>query len=350
VGASQIPVRRARAVASLLAGGASAVEAVPRALVGVQAQDMAAAELAIRARTQRCSAHQVRAAVAAGDLVVTWTLRGTRHLHAAEDVRWLLALFGPVAGRPRAREHQLGIAGAAGEAGVAALRRALSTGPLTREGVREVLAPLGIDVTGQAPIHVVQRAASEGVLCILPAPGRGGPRAPRTAEDRYVLLDDWVPRERVPQPGEAAARLAARYRAAFWPAGAPDFRAWSGLPARLAGEGWAAAGGDAGPPVTDPAEPVPLRLAGAFDPLLLGYADRSAQLPPAHAVRVNAGGGMVRPVVYDDGEVVGTWGWGRSRLVEVAAFGAAPPEAALGDEIADIERFLGAPRPGSGRG
>lgn len=57
---------------------------------------MAAAELAIRARTQGCLARDVRAAVAAGELVVTWTLRGTRHLHAAEDVRWLVALFGPI--------------------------------------------------------------------------------------------------------------------------------------------------------------------------------------------------------------------------------------------------------------
>ena len=334
--------------------GSPAVEAVPRGLVGVQAQDMAAAELAIRARTRGCLAHDVRAAVAAGELVVTWTLRGTRHLHSAEDVRWLLALFGPILRRPGARERQLGVAGAAGERGVAALLRALAAGPLTRDGVREVLAPqlapLGIDVTGQAPIHIVRRAALEGVLCILPTPTQpprpgAPPSAPRSADDRYVLLDDWVPRAPVPPPGEAAARLAARYRAAFWPACERDFRVWSGLPARLAAAGWAATGGEAGPTVPDSVEPVPLRLAGPFDPLLLGYADRSAHLDPAHAPLVNAGGGMVRAVVYEDGAVVGTWGWSRGghRRLDVRPFGARPSEGALRAEIADLERFLGLP-------
>lgn len=184
----------------------------------------------------------------------------------------------------------------------------------------------------------------------LPTPEPGAqPAAARSAGDRYVLLDDWVPRGPVPPPGEAAARLAARYRAAFWPAGGRDFRTWSGLPARLAASSWAATGGDEGPAVADSAEPVSLRLAGAFDPLLLGYADRSAHLDPADARRVNAGGGIVRPVLYDDGRVVGTWGWSRGsrraggRGVQVAPFGAPPPEAALSDEIADLERFLRPP-------
>lgn len=324
---------------------------MPQALVGVQAQDMAAAELAFRARTAGCTVQDVRAAVTGGAFVVTWTLRGTRHLHAAEDVRWLVGLLGPVFGRPGARDRQLGIAGEAGERAVAALGRALEAGPLSRDEVREVLArlplvaPLGVDVTGQAPIHIVQRAARAGVLCILPAPGRPA------AEDLYVLLDDWVPPAPAVAPEAAAARLAARFRTGYWPATAADFRAWSGLPAALARAGWAAAGGDTGP-AAPAREPVPVRLAGAFDPLLLGYADRSALLAPGGAPRINAGGGMVRPVVYADGLAVATWGWSspKRRSIAIAPFGEPPTAEELAAEIEDVERFLAATDPGQRMG
>jgi hypothetical protein len=42
--------------------------------------------------------------------------------------------------------------------------------------------------------------------------------------------------------------------------------------------------------------------------MLLGYADRSAVLDPAHADRVAPGAnGLFRPVVVAGGRVVGTW-------------------------------------------
>ncbi|MGH9187246.1 MAG: DNA glycosylase AlkZ-like family protein [Acidimicrobiales bacterium] len=66
--------------------------------------------------------------------------------------------------------------------------------------------------------------------------------------------------------------------------------------------------------------PAPLRLLGAFDPLLLAYADRRLRLAPADARAVNAGGGLIRPVVVSDGWVVGTWKRGRD-TVEVTPFG-----------------------------
>jgi hypothetical protein len=49
------------------------------------------------------------------------------------------------------------------------------------------------------------------------------------------------------------------------------------------------------------------RLLPAFDPYLLGYADRSFALDPAHAKQVNAGGGWLHPQLFVDGEIAGTW-------------------------------------------
>jgi hypothetical protein len=259
-------------------------------------------------------------------------MRGTRHLHPAADVRWLLAVFGPVFGRPGRRAQQLGIGGAAGDRAVAALQDALAAeGMLTRSQVKERLAAEGVDVSGQAPAHVLQRAALEGVLCILPDPH--GP-------ERYVLLDDWVRPSELPSREKALWMLASRFLAAFGPATLQDFRAWSGLPAAQAELGWAAVADQAGQAPGFPAPPgrCPVRLTGGFDALLLGYADRSLHLAPEHARRVNTGGGLVKPVVLDDGVVVATWRYvrGATDTIEVAPF-----QALSGRAVRDIEREVG---------
>src|SRR6266436_1433476 len=92
------------------------VTAVVSAVAGIQAQDITAAAMSIRARSPGLALAGLRRAVWEDrSLVLTWTMRGTRHLHPAADVRWLLAIFGPVFGRPGRRAEQLGIAGAAGD-------------------------------------------------------------------------------------------------------------------------------------------------------------------------------------------------------------------------------------------
>ena len=322
------------------------VQAVVAAVGGIQAQDIAAAAMSIRARCPGLAvADLTRAVWEERCLVLTWSMRGTRHLHPAADVRWLLRVFGPAFGRPGRRAEQLGIAGASGDRAVAALRDALAAeGMLIRPQVKERLAAVGLDVSGQAPAHLLQRVALEGVLCVLPDPqGASG-------QERYVLLDDWVPPSEVPSREEALALLASRYRRAFGPATVADFRAWSGLPAAQAELGWGAVTSGAGRPAEPgdaPAAPrrCPVRLTGGFDTLLLGYADRSLHLAPEHARRVNAGGGLVRPVVLDDGGVVATWRYlrGATDTVEVIPFQALSRRTLDGieREVRDIGVFLG---------
>ena len=91
--------------------------------------------------------------------------------------------------------------------------------------------------------------------------------------------------------------------------------------------------------------PAPLRLLPAFDTLMLGYADRTPFVPSAHARRVNAGGGMIRPTVLTDDGIVATWTIRRGD-VEVAPFDSLG--AGVGREVdreaSAIERFL-APTP-----
>jgi hypothetical protein len=357
-------LRRAWASAQLLSADppATAVDEVVARLVGVQAQDRTAAALAVRARTRHLTTASVHAA-AVGDraVVLTWSLRGTRHLHLAADVRWIVGLLGPTFahGSPR-RNRQLGIDGVRGEEALRALRRALEAdGRLTRADVRRRLADAGVDPHGQAPVHLLRRAGLEGWLCVVP--GRG-------PEETYVVVDDWLPPAGPVAPDDAGAELARRYLAGYGPAAPSDFAAWSGLGLTVARRAWAALAGDV-VEVDEPrgrswvlrggcgagGGPTSVRLLGGFDNLLLGYADRSPVLAPEHARKVNVGGGMVRPVVVVDGRVVATWrhraGRGGYR-VEVAAFGGLPGEvhSAIDDEIVDVGRFLGTPAVSAGAG
>lgn len=332
------------------------VAGVVSSLVGVQAQDRAAATLSVRARTSGLFSADVDAAL--GDersLVLTWSLRGTRHIHASSDVRWLVALLGPKFSRPGRRAEQLGIAGDIGDKAVGVVREELaSAGPLTRPEVKERLAVHGVDPSGQAAIHVLHRAALEGILCVLPGPG---------SEERYVLLDDLVEPAPAIDRDRAAVLLARRYLASFGPASAADFAAWSGLGVGVARRAWAELDAEL-TEVSVPGgtswlladqwddlaaavhEPGPVRLLGGFDNLLLGYADRSGFLDPAQSGRVNAGGGLIRPTVLADGQVIGTWAYRRSRCpdrVEVETFRPlrADETEALEREILDVSRFLG---------
>lgn len=202
---------------------------------------------------------------------------------------------------------------------------------------------------------MLRRAALEGILCIVP--GAGG-------QERYELLDERVPPGPPVGPAPAAAELVRRYLAAYAPATPADFANWSGLPAAAASRAWADVADEvteletpAGPSwaLTAGAEmvaasaaagPLPVSLPGAFDAVLLGYADRRLVVSPENAHRVNPGGGMIRPVVLSDGGVVGTWAYrrrGRSHAVEVEPLRTLTPaeREGLAAEVADIGRFLG---------
>ena len=338
-------LRRARVRGQWLSGRVPAdrsVDDVVGRLVGVQAQDATAAALAIRARSRGLVAADVDAARDDRRVVLTWSLRGTRHLHRAEDVRWLVGLVGSTFLRPSKRAEQLGIGGAAGDRAVQVLVDTLAAeGPLTRRQVKERLAPYGVDPSGQAAIHVIARAALEGRLCVLPG-------------DRYVLLDDWLGPPTATAPGVGA--LARRYLAAFGPASVADFATWSGLGPPAARREWAAIedetvevgpgrwllAADVDRAMAAACRSAPTRLLGAFDSLLLAYADRRLHLTPDHAALVNPGGGILKPLVVVDGEVVGTWSRPRAR-VEVAPFRDLTPAVAdIAREEKAVARFLGA--------
>jgi hypothetical protein len=329
------------------AGPGDGVAQAALAAGGIQAQDLAASQLAVRARSGGLSLADVVAACDHPPAVVrTWLMRGTLHMVAANDARWLIALLGPGLARGgRRRREQLGLTEQLCARAVAVLRDLVGTTPLTRAEVMRGLAEhrVVIDTSGQAPAHLLAYAAASGLICRGPEQGR---------EATYVRLDSWAP-VGGPTGDAAAAELARRYLVAFGPAGVDDFTTWSGLPAGVARSAVAALGEEATPVTVDgrdawlTGEPVTAptgswRLLPAFDSYLLGYRDRGLALDPAYSRRVNAGGGWVHPAVIRDGRVVGTWRLRQTTaVIELFESPGKATEAALRAEVADLGRFLG---------
>ncbi|GAA5015433.1 DNA glycosylase AlkZ-like family protein [Kitasatospora paranensis] len=318
----------------------AAAVAVARSSGGVQAQDAAAARLALRARGVADPAEPGRAQ-AAGEVVSTWLMRGTLHLVPAADARWMLGLFAArnLAGGAR-RRRELGLTDEIC-ARALELLPTLPQGPHSRAALVALLGErgVGIDPKGQAPAHLMAYAAAHGLLC------RGADVAPR--EPGYLPMPAGGP-----PPADPAAALAGRYLAAFGPAGPADFGAWAGLPVTAARSAFEAASAEQPSPglfavagAAGPSSGPPLvRLLGAYDGYLLGYRSRAVMLDEAFAQRINAGGGVIRPAVVADGRVLGTWRRERDGLV-VEAFGPLPRgvRAALAEEAAAVAAFLGVP-------
>jgi hypothetical protein len=312
---------RERAAAQLLhRPGPASAEDVVRRLVAVQAQDLRAARLALRARAEGLTAAAVDAALTEErSLVVAWLNRGTLHLVAREDYPWLLALTAPARFATSARRlDQEGVPPDDAERAVAIVERALADeGPLTRAQLAERIAAAGIRTEGQATPHLLMLAALRGVAVLGPV---------REARQAYALTRDWLGAPPPPVDRDAAlAELARRYVVAHAGATDADLAAWSGLPLRDARAGLARA-----ERTEDPDPPsIPPRLLGAFDPYLLGWKDRSFAVPAELARVVHPGGGIVRAVATVDGRVVGAWS-------DVEA------DPAFAAELADVARFRGA--------
>jgi hypothetical protein len=330
---------------------------VVAALCGVQAQDLPAARLAIRVRSSGLTDAGVEAERVQGrSFIRTWAMRGTLHLVAAEDWEWLRSLTAPKSIRSNARRSsELGLDEGIYRRALQVTEKALAGGAqLTRAEWTKALAGRRIDAAGQRAPYLLARASAEGLIC--EGPVRGG-------KPTYVLLHEWLG-ARPPAPadrGDALLRLVHRYLAAFGPATPDDLAAWSGLGITECRAAFGRADPDlvgvsiGGRPAwttsgigAPAARSSGVRLLPSYDAFLLGYRDRTLHLDPEHASKVNAGGGIVRPVILAGGRAQATWQLrrkGKRAAIEVTPFEPATklPGAKIAAEAADIGRFLGLP-------
>ena len=294
--------------------GANNPEGVVSALGAMQGQDYPGTLWAIGLRLPGATLAQVEKAIADGKIVRTWPMRGTLHLVAAGDIRWMLELLSPriISGRA-SRYRELGLDEKTFTRTFKVFEKALAGGKqLTREELFETLLKFRIPVDKQRGYHILSRAGQERVICFAP---------PRGKQDTFALLDEWVPSSKSLDRDEALVELALRYFTSRGPATVQDFAWWSGLTVSDARAGLYAVAADLVQekkggktywlPPDLPAVAENKRdfyLLPGFDEYILGYKDRDDVLDPKHAQRICPGGnGMFSPTIIVDGRVAGIW-------------------------------------------
>lgn len=297
----------------LSTGKAESPHAAVRRLLAVQAQDYHAALWAVGLRTSGATAATVEQALSERRIVRTWPMRGTLHLVAAEDVRWLQGLLAPraLARDGNRHEREYGLDTKAMRECRRAVERILRDGePMPRPALYAALEADGIATGGSRGLHILMRLAHEGLIC-------QGPRVGK--QPGFVWLDAWLPPTPTLSREEALAELARRYIAGHGPATAHDLAWWSGLALKdakhalasvapelteLEADGaryWLATDADAAGSARG------VLLLPAFDEYLLGYKDRTPVLDADHHRTVFTINGIIQPCVIANGCVAGIW-------------------------------------------
>ena len=347
---------RLRAATQLIHRPASARDPaeIARSIAGAQAQDVYAGPQTFRSRSRRLTASDItRARTEERSLLRTWVMRTTVHLIPTDDAGWWLPLFEPGIERwSRRRLEQLGMPPGQEDKALRVIAKALeSEGPLTRPEAAERVGEAGVKLNQHTRLHVIGLAVTSGVACLGPDRGK---------TSCLVRREDWLGKPPPFNRDLALAELARRYLGAFGPATDRDFAYWSGLPLRDVRAGLESIsreieevsvgeetmlimrGGLPRLPSTGQ-----VRMLGNFDTYLLGWKDRAFSVAGEHAVHVKeGGGGWIRPVILEDGVVIGGWRSSRKggRLEITLNLPKAERDrlgAKIDAEVADIARFEG---------
>jgi len=292
-------------------------------VVGVQAQLMSAAQLALWARVEGMTQEDVTEALwRKRSLVKTWCMRGAAHLLAAAD---LPVCIGGLLRKGLSRERdwlaKRGVSQSEAEAIVGAVVEALDDEVLVRKELAQRVAAV---VGGKAKRWVehswggiVKLACLQGLVCFGPNKGN---------EITFVRCDKWLPQLKEMPVEEAEEALLRRYLHGYGPAGLRDFAAWSGMSVgeavpvlerlvsevvevEVEGKRVLALREDLEElrnAVLDDGEQC-VRLLPSFDCFMLGHKDKSHLVDKAYYKRVYRKAGWLSPVVLVNGHVLGIW-------------------------------------------
>jgi hypothetical protein len=299
------------------------MDAVQR-LIGVQAQVMSAAELALWARVDGLRPADVQAALwQERTLVKTWAMRGTLFLFAADDLQLVVAVRNARAGRYWVKSFESsGIFEAEYQALLQAVPHVLGGEPMTREQLAVAVAKqTGIDTLQSALIAsswgmALKPSAFAGDLCFGPTQGRAV---------TFVRPCDWLGQWREIDPTAALQEVIRRYLRVYGPATPQDFSRWWGnvtLQARkiftaleqegelevVDVDGWKAfALRSTLAPMEDLSASGIVRLLPMFDPYTHGLLDYDPLLPSVFRRMVFRPQAWVSAVVLVDGRLRGVW-------------------------------------------
>jgi hypothetical protein len=296
--------RLARSHLAARAPAARLVEVV-RDVCGIHAQVMGSAELQLAARVAGITREDVRSTLwERRVLVKTWTLRGTLHLHPADELGLWTAARRAVVGE---RDYEVDEVEDV-DAVVEAIGEALRGATLTREELADAVAarvgPGPREKLASGWGYYLGDAAIAGELCFGPPQGQ---------KVTFVHPDDWLGPQQAWEPEEALREAARRYTATYGPVTDKDFREWftsrSFTPerARALFEELDLPGlGDTSPETS-------VRLLPEYDAYVMAVRDRERLVPPAVREQVAAHGkGRYEgpagvPFLLVDGVCAGIW-------------------------------------------
>lgn len=320
-------IKAMRLANQFLATPGKKLEAV-RALNGVQAQFFANAMHALRIRS--CDWDE---ATAGDGLVKNWTVRGTVHVFAEDDLPLFMHCGN---GRDYRRNEWSGysfwnrrdawaLTPERQKTLADTILDALSAGPRTREKLKEICRLRAGMTSAEEDSMFNQWGGGIREMC-----ERGFLHYTAQQEKTFALSPSFTP---IPEE-EAMLEIARRYFTYYGPATVHDAMYWFHATASQVTK-WlgalpvtaAACGGKTyysiPREIPDRDAPRCLFLAG-FDPLMLGYEKKeSLFLAPEHLRRIFSLAGIVMPALLLDGTVAGKWKI-KGRRVTVELFGDRP--------------------------
>ena len=294
------------------------------ALVGVQAQILPAAGLALWNRTSALN-HEHFDDLIFGQrcLVKLWGQRGTLHLYASTD--WPL-LYAARTTERTWTERQV----KANNQSVDEHRQLVEqVAELLRS--RESLGRSDLRASG-LPLSDELLSPWGGIFADLVRLGYACHSGRSEGEGRFVARERWLPDLvwEPPDPAIANVAIMSRYLAAYGPATLQDFAYWRGIATSRAREWFAqlmpdlvevemdgqvgllpsSAVDDAltAPP---PPEAWPVRMLYRFDPYLLAHRNKDWVVPPSHYNAVWRPAGHIEGIVVAHGKAIATWRYDR---------------------------------------
>ncbi len=288
---------------------------IVRRMGALQAQDYEAALWAIGLRCGgKTTVSDVQLALENAEIVRTWLFRGTLHIGAHEDVRWMIEPCSARLNRTAVlRDQKLGLSQDMIEKTKSVLVDALKGRKiLTRTEMYEIFERNGVPSTNNLGYHMLYRASWDGLICFGPQKGK---------EQTFVLLDEWVKKLRICPEEDVLKELAVRYFEGHGPATISDFAWWTGIKMPEAREGIEKATRLIAEEVdgktyysfreksTVKFEDGKTVLLPAFDEYVLGYTDRTqlADNGKSKEAKLVHSNGVFLPTILSEGKIIGTW-------------------------------------------
>lgn len=277
----------------------------------MQAQEHANSKWGIGVRLPGSTDADIEKAISNKSIIRTTAFRGTLHLMAPADVRWILQLVAPtVKARMGSMMRKLEMDDALLQKTNQHIAKALQGGNhLTRKELTTLLQEKGINTDDHRMNHIIYHAAVDGIICNGPLSGK---------QFTYTLLDEWLPGTATLNKQASLVTLAKRYFISHGPATLPDFAQWAGLSLTDARAGLEGAQSALKPldvngtaywmaPGKKQTNPDTSLLLPAFDEYFIGYKDRSTLIDMQFAKKVMTINGIFNPIMVQNGQIIGAW-------------------------------------------